>query len=249
MRTRASPLRRFATALSSATAVYASRGVLIVLLLGFSSGLPLALCGETLRVWMADRGVDLGTIGLLSLAGIPYSVKFFWAPVVDALPVPFLSARLGRRRGWLIAAQLAVIAAILLLGTRDPLRAPLSLAAGALVLAFASATQDIVIDAYRVEILPSEQQAAGMASYVAAYRMGMLVSGAGVIALAAALESLGIERDAVWAVAYAVAAALVGVGLLAVAIGPEPKAEPACPLDPSAAHQGDALGAVLRTAD
>src|SRR3989337_4200450 len=87
----------------SALTVYLRPRVLIILLLGFSSGLPLALSGETLRVWMADRGVDLGTIGLLSLAGLPYTLKFIWAPVVDALDVPWLTQRLGRRRGWLVA--------------------------------------------------------------------------------------------------------------------------------------------------
>ena len=95
-----------AKALVAALAVYASARVAIVLLLGFSAGLPLALSAETLRVWMADRGVDVGTIGLISLASLPYTIKFLWAPVVDALHVPWLSARLGRRRGWLVASQL-----------------------------------------------------------------------------------------------------------------------------------------------
>src|SRR5215468_4736910 len=150
--------------LPTALAVYLRPHVLIVLLLGFSAGLPLALSAETLRVWMADRGVDVGTIGVISLASLPYSLKFLWAPVVDALPVPWLSARLGRRRGWLVASQLLLMAALLLLGTRDPLAAPLGVAVSALLVALASATQDIVIDAYRVEILPEEEQAAGMAS-------------------------------------------------------------------------------------
>ncbi len=94
------------------------------MLLGFSSGLPLALSGETLRVWMSDSGVDLGTIGLLSLAGLPYTLKFIWAPVVDAWQVPGLSRRFGRRRAWLIASQLVLMAAIVFLGTRDPINAP-----------------------------------------------------------------------------------------------------------------------------
>ena len=162
-----------------------------MLLLGFSAGLPLALSAETLRVWMADRGVDVGTIGVISLASLPYSIKFLWAPVVDALPVPWLSKRLGRRRGWLVASQLGLMAAIGFLGTRDPVAAPLALGLGALLVAFASATQDIVIDAYRVESLGVEEQAAGMAGYIAAYRIGMLVSGAGVIALTSWLEAQG----------------------------------------------------------
>src|SRR3990172_1977403 len=233
-------------ALSEALAVYLRPRVLIVLLLGFSSGLPLALSGETLRVWMADRGVDLGTIGLLSLAGLPYTLKFIWAPVVDALDVPWLTQRLGRRRGWLVASQLLLMATILFLGTRDPVSAPLVVGLGALLVAFASATQDIVIDAYRVESLPTDEQAAGMAGYVAAYRIGMLVSGAGVIGLTAWLEVQGVGRDIVWPIAYAVAAVLVLVGLLAVLLGREP-VTPKAHTEPAAA-KADALTRVFRTA-
>jgi MFS transporter, PAT family, beta-lactamase induction signal transducer AmpG len=206
-----------------ALAVYLRPRVLIVLLLGFSAGLPLALSGETLTVWMADRGVDLGTIGLFALVGLPYTIKFLWAPIVDALEVPWLCARLGRRRGWLVASQLLLMAAIVLLGTRDPLAAPVAVAFGALLVAFASATQDILIDAYRVESLPTDEQAAGMAGYVAAYRVGQLVSVAGLIGLAAWLETLGLSKAAVWRIAYAVAAALVLVGLMAALIGREPE--------------------------
>jgi PAT family beta-lactamase induction signal transducer AmpG len=223
MGTRARSSQRYFRALAAALGVYARGRVGIVLLLGFSSGLPLALSGETLRVWMVDSGIDLATIGLLTLAGLPYTIKFFWAPVVDALPVPWLSARLGRRRGWLVASQLLLMAMILLLGTRDPRAAPFVVGAGALLVALASATQDIVIDAYRVEILSADEQAAGMASYVAAYRVGMLVSGAGAIALAARLEAAGVDRSAVWAIAYATAAALVGIGLVGTLIGGEPE--------------------------
>jgi MFS transporter, PAT family, beta-lactamase induction signal transducer AmpG len=214
--------QRILDTLAAALGVYARGRVAIVLLLGFSSGLPLALSGETLRVWMVDCGIDLATIGLLTLAGLPYTIKFFWAPVVDALPVPWLSARLGRRRGWLVASQLLLMATILLLGTRDPRAAPLIVGAGAFLVALASATQDIAIDAYRVEILSADEQAAGMASYVAAYRVGMLASGAGMIALAARLEAAGVDRAAVWTIAYATAAALVGVGLVGALIGGEP---------------------------
>jgi len=208
--------------LVDALAVYASARVGVVVLLGFSAGLPLALSAETLRVWMADRGVDVGTIGLISLASLPYTVKFLWAPVVDALEVPWLAARLGRRRGWLVASQLALMAAILLLAVQDPAAAPLAVGAAALTVAFASATQDIVIDAFRVESLSVEEQAAGMAGYVAAYRVGMLVSGAGVVALTAWLEARGWPKEAVWPIAYAGAALMVGVGLLAALLAREP---------------------------
>lgn len=208
-----------------ALTVYLRPSVLVIMLLGFSSGLPLALSGETLRVWMADRGVDLGTIGLLSLAGLPYTLKFIWAPVVDAWRVPFLQDRFGRRRAWLIASQLVLMAAIIFLGTRDPINAPWMIGLGALIVAFASATQDIVVDAYRVQALPTDEQAAGMAGYVAAYRIGMLASGAGVIGFSAWLETKGFDKDAVWPIAYAAAAGLVLVGLVASVIAREPKSD------------------------
>ncbi len=159
--------------------VYLQPRVLIVLLLGFSSGLPLALSGSTLLVWMRESGVDLGTIGLFALVGTPYTLKFIWAPLVDALHVPLFTRRFGRRRGWLIFSQLLLIIAILLLALTDPARSPLFVALGALLVAAMSSTQDIVVDAFRVESLPESEQAAGMASYVAAYRVGMLVSTAG----------------------------------------------------------------------
>jgi MFS transporter, PAT family, beta-lactamase induction signal transducer AmpG len=240
------PTRSSAKLFAAALAVYCRIPVLIVLLLGFSAGLPLALSADTLRIWMADRGVDLGTIGLISLAGLPYTLKFLWAPVVDALPMPWLTARFGRRRGWLIATQLLLIATILFLGTRDPVSAPLTVGFGALLVAFASATQDIVIDAFRVESLRPEEQAAGMASYVAAYRIGMLASGAGVVALTAWLELKGFDKVAVWPIGYAVAAALVVVGMLAVLAAREPATAAAHAVD--AASGSDALARVLHAA-
>ncbi len=230
-----------------AVTVYFRPRVLIVLLLGFSAGLPLALSGETLRVWLADSGVDLGTIGLLTLAGLPYTIKFLWAPVVDALHVPWLTKRLGHRRGWLVASQLLLMAAIVFLGTRDPIAAPLLVGLGALLVAFASATQDIVIDAYRVESLPTDEQAAGMAGYVAAYRVGMLVSGAGVIGLTAWLEAQGLGKEVVWPIAYTVAAAMVVVGLAAVLLGREPAAREAA-ADIAAEAKSDAATRVARAA-
>jgi MFS transporter, PAT family, beta-lactamase induction signal transducer AmpG len=221
-----------------ALAVYFRPGVLIVMLLGFSSGLPLALTGETLRVWMFDRGVDLGTIGLLALTGLPYTLKFIWAPIVDAWKIPYLSDLLGRRRGWLVASQLVLMAAILFLGTRDPLASAWMIGLAALIVAFASATQDIVVDAYRVQRLPTDEQAAGMASYVAAYRIGMLASGAGVISFAAWLEAEGLSKVETWPIAYAFAALLVLIGLAATLLGKEPE---------TAVHQTSAgAGPMLR---
>ena len=208
----------------AAWTVYLRPRVLIVLLLGFSSGLPLALSGSTLAIWMADRGVDLATIGLFSLVGLPYTIKFLWAPLVDALDVPYLTRRLGRRRGWLVLTQLLLAVAILFLGSRDPVTAPLAVAFGALLVAIASATQDIVIDAFRVESLETREQAAGMAAYVTAYRVGMLVSTAGVIGFVAWLEFVGAPRDGVWAWGYAAAALFLAIGFVATLWAREPAA-------------------------
>jgi PAT family beta-lactamase induction signal transducer AmpG len=211
-----------------ALAVYLRPRVLIVILLGFSAGFPLAVAGTTLSVWMTERGVDLSTIGLFSLVGLPYTIKFLWAPLVDALDVPVLSRRLGRRRGWLMFTQLLLAAAIVFLAFRDPVVSPWQVALGAMLVTTASATQDIVIDTYRVEILPVDEQAAGMAGYVGAYRVGMLASGAGVILFVAWLEHIGVSRETVWMWGYLASALLVGVGVLAtlVAREPEPPVKP-----------------------
>ena len=152
------------------------------------------------RCWCgcARAGVDLGTIGLFALVGTPYTVKFLWAPLVDALDVPVLSRWLGRRRGWLVFSQMLLMAAIVFLGFCNPASAPWLVAVGALLVATASATQDIVIDAFRVESLPENEQAAGMASYVAAYRIGMLVSTAGALFLVSGFEASGFAKQAAW---------------------------------------------------
>jgi len=209
--------------LARSGAVFLDKRVLIILVLGFSSGLPLALSGSTLLLWMKDAGVDLGTIGLFALVGVPYTIKFLWAPIVDAFQVPVLGRALGHRRGWLVFSQVLLMAAIVLLGFQDPLKAPLMVALAAVIVATASATQDIVIDAFRVEYLPTDAQAAGMAYFVAAYRIGMLVSTAGAVALVAYLEYAGIDRGLVWAYGYAAMAALVVVGMIAALLAHEPR--------------------------
>ena len=203
-------------------AVYLQRRVLIVMLLGFSSGLPLALSGSTLLVWVSENGVSLGTIGLFTLVGTPYTLKFLWAPLIDALRIPLLTRWLGRRRGWLVFSQLLLIGAILLLALTDPARSPFLVALGALLVATASATQDIVIDAFRVESLPENEQAAGMASYVAAYRIGMVASTAGALFLVTGFEVAGLPKAQAWTASFAVMAALVGIGIVAVLLGREP---------------------------
>src|SRR5215203_1085180 len=165
---------------ADALAVYLKPRVLIVLFLGFSAGLPLALSGSTLRLWMRQSSLDLEIIGLFALVGTPYTIKFLWAPIVDALDVPVFSRLFGRRRAWLVFSQILMMAAIVLLGFCDTAKIAWYFVFGAaLLVATASATQDIVIDAFRIESLPESEQAAGMASYVAAYRIGVLISGAG----------------------------------------------------------------------
>ncbi len=224
--------------LADALAVYLKPRVLTVLFLGFSAGLPLALSGSTLLVWMREAGVDLGTIGLFALVGTPYTIKFLWAPIVDALDVPLLSSLLGRRRGWLVLSQLLLIAAIVFLALCDPVASPLLVAVGALLVATASATQDIVIDAFRVESLDESEQAAGMASYVAAYRVGMLASTAGALFLVSGFEGLDFGKGAAWTAGYLAMAALVLFGIATALIATEPEKSAAATTE-HAAHARD----------
>jgi PAT family beta-lactamase induction signal transducer AmpG len=209
--------------LAETLSVYLRRRVLIVMFLGFSSGLPLALSGSTLLVWMREAGVDLATIGLFALVGTPYTVKFLWAPLVDALDVPGLSRVLGRRRAWLILSQLLLIAAIVFLALTNPAANPWLVALGAMLVATCSATQDIVVDAFRVESLPESEQAAGMASYVAAYRIGMLASTAGALFLVSGFEGLGLAKADAWSVGYIAMASLVVIGMVTTIVATEPE--------------------------
>src|SRR5581483_11665341 len=226
-------------------AVYLQPRVLIVLFLGFSSGLPLALSGSTLLVWMREAGVDLGTIGLFALIGTPYTLKFLWAPLVDALHVPLFTRAFGRRRGWLGFSQLLLIASIVLLALTDPARPPFAVALAALLVATASSTQDIVVDAFRVESLPESEQAAGMAGYVAAYRIGMLVSTAGALFIVSGFEGVGLIRTSAWMWGYVVMAALVVIGTITALVATEPPQSK----DAEAATSGEtAFARVLRAA-
>ncbi len=229
-----------------ALAVYLRPRVLIVLFLGFSGGLPLALSGATLLVWATERGLDLKTIGLFAAVGTPYTIKWLWAPLIDALDLPLLSRLLGRRRSWLLVSQIALIATIARLAFCDPAVSPWSFALAALFVATASATQDLVIDAFRVESLPESEQAAGMASYVAAYRIGMLVSGAGALFIVTGFETFaGYARPQAWTAGYLVMAALVVVGIATTFLAAEPAQSAAAEV----AHAADnPLMRVLKTA-
>lgn len=154
--------------------VFKSKKMAIMLLLGFSSGLPLALSGGTLQAWLTVSGISIKTIGLYSAIGIPYTIKFFWSPLMDRYVPPFLD----RRRGWIAICQIILALCIGVLGFQDPANALLSVGMLALLLAFASASQDIVIDAYRTDILESHERGLGSAVFVLGYRIGMLLSGA-----------------------------------------------------------------------
>jgi PAT family beta-lactamase induction signal transducer AmpG len=201
-----------------AIAVYGDRRMLLILAMGFSSGLPLLLTLGTLGWWLRELGIDLKTIGLFALVGLPYSFKFAWAPAMDHAPLPGLTRIFGRRRGWALATQLGLAASIAGMGLSNPAEAPVATAAWALAVAFFSASQDIVVDAYRIEILAPHEQGAGAAATQLGYRIGMLASGAGAFALAEWMP---------WPTVFLVMAALVGVGVAAVLLAPEPAAPPA----------------------
>jgi PAT family beta-lactamase induction signal transducer AmpG len=197
-----------------AATVYRDRRMALILVLGFSSGLPLALSFATLSAWLTQDGIDLTTIGLFALVGLPYTLKFVWSPLVDGISIPWLTRRLGRRRAWMVASQLLLAAAIIALGNTDPGTALGLTAALAFTVAFLSATQDIVIDAFRVEILVEREQGAGAAAVQVGYRFGMLASGAGALMIA---DAFG------WTMAYLVAGLGMGVGLIAVLLAREPQ--------------------------
>jgi PAT family beta-lactamase induction signal transducer AmpG len=196
-----------------ALAVYRQPRLIAILFMGFSSGLPLALTFGTLSYWLAEIGVSLTAIGLFGLVRTSYSLKFLWAPLIDRLPIPFLTARLGRRRSWALVIQFLLVLAILALGMTDPRVDPAATALAAVVVAFLSASQDIVIDAYRIELLRSEEQGAGAAATQWGYRFGLLASGAGALYAA---------NYGGWAFAYGLMASLMLVGMVTVCLTPEP---------------------------
>jgi PAT family beta-lactamase induction signal transducer AmpG len=194
-------------------AVYRDRRVLMVLLLGFASGLPLLLTLSTLSAWLTSAGVARAAVGAFALVQVPYSLKFLWSPLIDRMSLPVLTPLLGRRRGWAVLIQALLIAAVLAMGCTDPSAEIGTTAALAVLVAFLSASQDIVIDAYRVEILEERTQGAGAAAVQTGYRLAMLVAGAGALYIASAFG---------WFAAYATMAALLAVGMAVFLLGPEP---------------------------
>jgi len=228
--------------------VYFKRRVLIVFLLGFSGGLPIVLVGSTLQAWMKQNGVDIRTIGLITAVALPYNLKFLWAPLVDAFDIPVLSRLLGRRRGWLLSSQILLMATIVCLGLCDPAVSIPLITVGAVLVATASATQDIIIDAFRIESLTESEQAAGMASYVAAYRIGSLIAGAGALLLVATLQAHGIAGNAAWRAGYVVMSILVLVGVLATLLATEPASSAAVEVDHAGLTRDNAMQRALWSA-
>jgi len=197
--------------------VYADPRILAVLLMGFASGLPLALTGATLSIWLKQSGISLTAIGLFAQAGLSYKLKFLWAPAMDRVSLPFLTRRLGRRRSWALLIQALLACALLALGASDPAAGAARTALCAVIVAFLSASQDIVIDAYRVELLRPNEQGAGAAATQIGYRIGMIASGAGALYLAYYLG---------WFAAYAVMAALIVLGMGVILATREPLRPP-----------------------
>ncbi len=189
---------------------YLNRRVTTVLFLGFSSGLPLALSGGTLQAWLTVEEVDIKTIGLFTLVGLPYTLKFLWSPLVDRFVIPIF----GRRRGWIALFQMVLIALILGMSMTSPKNAPWLLAFLAFSLAFASSSQDIAIDAYRTEVLRERERGLGAAVSVTGYRIAMLVSGAFALILS---QYWG------WKATYMLMALIMSVGVMATWLGPEPE--------------------------
>jgi PAT family beta-lactamase induction signal transducer AmpG len=189
--------------------IFQSRKMSDLIFLGFSSGLPLYLTSQTLQAWMTKENIDLAAIGLFSLVGIPYSLKFLWAPILDRFVPPFL----GRRRGWLVITQLGLFLAIAGMGLQDPKTALVLLAINALFIAFFSATQDIAADAYRTDVLEVREMGAGVAIFVLGYRLALLTTGALALILA--------DRFA-WPQVYGILALLMFVGIIASTFAPEP---------------------------
>ncbi|WP_119964198.1 AmpG family muropeptide MFS transporter [Simplicispira lacusdiani] len=208
--------------------VYLEPASLRMLTLGFAAGLPLLLVLGTLSFRLREAGIDRGTIGYLSWVGLAYGFKWAWAPLVDRLPLPLLTRWLGRRRGWLLLSQAAIVAGLVGMALADPRQALGPIVWCALVVAFGSATQDIALDAFRIESADTGRQAALAAAYQTGYRLAMIWAGAGVLWIAARAEAtpaLGAAtyQNGAWQAAYLVMAASMAVGIVTVLFSREPR--------------------------
>lgn len=226
-----------------ALAVYLEPATLRMLALGFSAGLPLLLVLGTLSFRLREAGIDRAAIGYLSWVGLAYAFKWVWAPLVDRLPLPPLTHWLGRRRSWLLLAQAMVIAGLVGMAFNDPSARLEPLVWCALLVAFGSATQDIALDAYRIESAATDKQAALAAAYQTGYRVAMIWAGAGVLWIAARAEMAGTSgyQNGAWQAAYLAMAASMAVGVLTVLLSPEPQRREL----PAARNAGEWLRSVL----
>ena len=211
--------------------IYRSAPALRMLALGFSAGLPLLLVLGTLSFRLREAGIDRATIGFLSWVGLAYGFKWAWAPLVDRLPLPWLTRAMGRRRSWLLLSQSAIMLGLIGMALNDPKEALSAVVVWAVVVAFGSATQDIALDAYRIESAAVEHQAALAATYQTGYRLAMIWAGAGVLWLAARAEvaDAGNYQPQAWQTAYLVMAASMLLGGLTVWLSPEPPQPPLPP--------------------
>jgi PAT family beta-lactamase induction signal transducer AmpG len=196
--------------MGSIVAAFGNRRIFFVLLLGFSSGMPLALTGTTLQAWMASEKIDLRVIGIFSLVALPYTLKFLWSPLMDRFVPPFL----GRRRGWMIVTQAALAASVAAMAFADPRQHTALLAFLALLVAFFSASQDIVVDAWRTEVLEPEELGPGVGVHILGYRVAMIVSGAFALILSDRIP---------WRGVYLVMAGSMAIGVAASLFAPEPR--------------------------
>ena len=198
-----------------ALGVYGKPTVLSMLFLGFSAGLPFYLVFQTLSAWLRQEGIERATIGMLAWVGLVYAIKFLWSPIVDRARIPLLFRWLGRRRSWMLLAQLGIVLGLANLATSDPSTGVMQIALGALFLAFCSATQDIAVDAWRIESAPVEMQGAMAAAYQIGYRAALITGGAG---------ALGLAQGYGWTTSYAIMAALAGIGIVTTLFVREPQA-------------------------
>ena len=203
---------------AAALKAFLDRRALIMLFLGFSAGIPILLIFSSLSLWLGEAGIDKSAVTFFSWAALGYSFKFVWAPLIDELPVPFLTKLLGRRRAWLLIAQCLIICAICIMAFSDPALGQsylIQMAAGAVLLGFSAATQDIVIDAYRIELAETEMQTVLASTYNAGYRIGMIVAGAGALFLAAYLGTAkGNYIYEAWKYTYLAMAAVMAIGII-----------------------------------
>ncbi|MBP9693395.1 MAG: MFS transporter [Alphaproteobacteria bacterium] len=215
--------------------VYKDPRLLAIAFLGISSGFPLILVGATLDRWLVEEGLSKTGIGLFSFVALPYMLKFLWAPLMDHIHLPYFAKRFGQRRSWCVLSQIGLFFSVVLLGTSDPANHIFQTAFFALLVAFFNASQDIVIEAFRVESLSDRQQAAGAANIVLGYRIGMLISGAGALYMAEFLS---------WQAVYSLVACVSFVGMITIFYSKEPEVSP----DKMIREESDSMGGFLKKA-